>query len=113
MDDYTKAHAKLIIKRQGWKEYPVEYSYYLWGGLHYSFMMSEMLVIFGIIAWVKKSVDPIIYLTGCFVGLIIYYLSIRSYFWLQMLEKGLTEELVEEDTNAKNYTIQHIQWKRF
>lgn len=113
MGDYSKAHAKLIIKRQGWKEYPVKYSYYLWGGLHYSFMMSEMLIIFGSIAWVKKTVDPIIYYIGFFGGLILFLFSIGSYFWLQMLEKGLTENLEEEDTIAKNYTIQHIPWERF
>lgn len=147
MSDYSKAHATLIIDRQRWKDYPKEYSYYLWAGVHYSFMMAELSIFFAIfheeytwkellrdstifkgplasIYWVIGSIKPQldirslgefvdpIFVFLLFGAVIIWKFARCSYFWLQKLEKDMTNTFKEEDSDKIKYcTIKYISAK--
>lgn len=44
--DYLNSYAKLLYYERTSETYPKEYFIYLWSLVHYSFMMSELLIIF-------------------------------------------------------------------
>lgn len=103
---YSKAHAKLIIFREESKTYPKSYSYLLWASLHYSFIVSELLLFFAyfhnylhchpIDLFKINEYDQIIKN----FGFVLLALSSLYFFFLQLLEKNMVIELNRDSSNT-------------
>jgi hypothetical protein len=91
---YSKAHAKLILSRKDNPKYPEDYYIYLWAIVHYSFIMSWLIIIF---SYLHEETSWVGYHATAFriLGFIILVLSLSSYFYMQALEKNTTAELKE------------------
>ncbi len=87
--NYSKAHADLIIFREKAPYYPKEKYIYLWAIIHYSFMMSYLLLFFAFRNEEKSWVDSYAIYIGI-GGFLIFLLSIGSYLYMQDLEKDTT-----------------------
>ncbi len=87
--NYSKAHADLIIHREKTPDYPKEKYIYLWAIIHYSFMMSYLLLLFACLNKKESWVDSYEIYIGI-GGFIIFLLSIKSYLYMQDLEKATT-----------------------
>ena len=98
--NYSKSHAELIFNRNKSPDYPSGYYIYLWSIIHYSFIMSYLLIFFGFAhdkeSWVESNAQ-LLAIVG--VGLLI--LSICSYMYMQALEKDTTAKMKSIE-NASN-----------
>jgi hypothetical protein len=82
--NYSKSHAKLILSRKEHSKYPEDYYIYLWAIVHYSFIISWLILIF---AYFHEETSWVECHARCFatVGFIILFLSLCSYFYMQAL----------------------------
>ncbi len=99
--DYIKGLSMLNVERhENEEKYPSGYYTYLWSIRHYSFIMSELLILFSIFyengSYVSSHVG--IVRLG---GIILLILSIFSYVYIQILEKHTTEELFKKNFDNK------------
>ena len=96
--NYSKSHAKLIISRNRQPEYPKDYYVYLWAIVHYSLIISWLLLFFACFhedsSWTARNSSHIVIAGG-----IILSLSIISYFYMQALEKNTTAQLLRNKTD--------------
>ena len=87
--NYSKSHAKLILKREKSPDYPKGYYVYLWAIWHYSFIMSWLLLFFSYFheksSWTETNARFI-----AIGGAVILLFSFCSYFYMQALEKNTT-----------------------
>ena len=99
--NYTKSHAKLILSRKKSTDYPEGYYIYLWSIIHYSFIMSYLLIFFAFAhekdSWVESNVRLL-----AIVGFGILILSICSYMYMQVLEKDTTANMKSNENASKN-----------
>ena len=98
--NYSKSHAKLILSRRKSHDYPKGYYIYLWSITHYSFILSVLLISFAIAnekgSWVNSN-SILIGIVG--VGVLI--LSLRSYWYMQVLEKDTADILNLNEAASK------------
>ena len=98
--NYSKSHAKLILSRKKSTDYPEGYYIYLWSIIHYSFIMSYLLIFFAFAhekdSWVESNVQLL-----AIVGVGILILSICSYMYMQALEKDTTANMNSNETASK------------
>ena len=87
--NYSRALAELIVDRHTSHEYPKEYYIYLWSIVHYSFIMSYLIIFFSFFnedkSWTNLHSKPLL-----IAGLAIWGLSFFSYLYMQILEKNTT-----------------------
>ena len=87
--NYSKALSELIIDRERSKNYPKGYYIYLWSIVHYSFIMSYLLLFFSFFneekSWTNLNTKPLFV-----AGMAILVLSFSSYLYMQALEKNTT-----------------------
>lgn len=101
--NYSKSHAELILSRKKHPDYPQEYYIYLWAILHYSFIMSWVLLFFSYFheksSWTELHGRLIAILGG-----ILLFFSICSYLCLQLLEKNTTAIVIKSsnETSQQN-----------
>ena len=89
LSNYSKSHAELILSRKKSQDYPEGYYTYLWSITHYSFILSILLIFFAIFNQNGSWVDSNSTIIGIF-GVAILILSLKSYWYMQMLEKDTT-----------------------
>lgn len=98
--NYSESHAKLILSRKKSHDYPKGYYTYLWSITHYSLILSILLLFFAIAnekgSWVNSN-SIIIGIIG--VGILI--LSLKSYWYMQVLEKDTTDILKSNEAVSK------------
>lgn len=95
--NYSNSHAKLILKRENSKTYPIGYYHYLWATLHYAFIISELLLI---VAYFHEKLTWAASNSSCLkiVGAIILLLCIVTYFCFQSLEKNTIANDISNQT---------------
>ncbi len=99
--NYFEAHAKLdLLRKEKQASYPEQYYFYHWAIVHYSFIMSYMLIFFSSYnekcSWVASN-SQLLRIVG--IGILI--LSIFSFLFMQMLEKNATEKIKNNDADTK------------
>ncbi|MCK4619297.1 MAG: hypothetical protein KAT52_05080 [Desulfobacterales bacterium] len=98
--NYSESVAKLIISRGKSQNYPKAYYTYLWSIVHYSFIMSYLLIFFALFnekdSWVDSNTKLI-----AIVGVFIFVLSFCSYWKMQVLEKDTITILNANETASK------------
>ena len=87
--NYSKALAELIIDRNESQNYPKGYYTYLWSIIHYSFIMSYLLLFFAFFNE-EKSFSDLNTKPLYVAGIAIWVLSFFSYWHMQALEKDTT-----------------------
>ena len=111
--NYSKSHAELILNRKKSPNYPKEYYIYLWALLHYSFIMSWLLLFFSCFhekfSWSATHSRFI-----AISGVLLLFFSICSYLCLQALEKNTTAIIIEKsnETSQQNTGVQNMNIKR-
>ena len=99
--NYSKSLAELNLSRNESPDYPKEYYIYLWSIIHYSFIMSLLLIIFSYFhenaSWTESNA-----LFICIVGDATLLLSICSYVYMQVLEKNTITIINSKKTASEN-----------
>jgi len=98
--NYSKALAELIVDRHTSHEYPKDYYIYLWSIVHYSFIMSYLLIFFSFFnedkSWTNLNSKPLL-----IAGLAIWGLSFFSYLYMQILEKNTTAIITKKEVSKE------------
>jgi hypothetical protein len=102
---YSKAHAELLLYREKSEHYPKSYFYLLWATVHFSLMVSELLIIFEC-DWFNELFKAMFLSTyhccttkaslvdvNCWIITIIAILSTGYFFFLQYLEKNMVNAI--------------------
>jgi hypothetical protein len=106
LNGYSKAHAELLVSREDYKHYPRGYYTYLWSITHYAIILSILVIIFALVneenSWFGKNS-----IVMGIIGICILTLSLRSYWYMQELEKdtmGFLMSKLNSSKESKNTT---------
>ena len=90
--NYSKALSKLLINRENSSDYPKGYYIYLWSLVHYSFILSALLLLFASFHGEESWAACNAHIMGI-AGALILLLAVCSYGYMQILEKNTTHTL--------------------
>jgi hypothetical protein len=103
LSEYSKSHAELILSRENSEDYPKGYYTYLWSITHYAIILSVLVIIFAF-ANEKEFRFDIKFIVIFIIGICILILSLRSYWYMQELEKDTTDILRKKMLRKKAKT---------